>query len=92
MSTTLKPPFSDKFCQCGKDAELCHYAPPRISFWCWTCFGKPTSYLEERANHYRSEAKHMGASVKHAWEMVAVANQRLAAAGLTPVSGPREAP
>lgn len=84
-------PFQDHVCaKCAKPAEVLHFKEPRPVHLCWACYGKPTNW-QERADHYRAEAKHMGASVRHAWAMVAVANKRLIAANLPRVNGPNEA-
>ena len=87
------PPFGDHVCaKCGDPAQLLHYCEPRPVHYCWKCSPVAATNWKERAEHYRNEAKYMGQSVKHAWGMLAVANNRLAAAGLPKVNSPNEQP
>lgn len=44
----------------------------------------------ERLKHYRDEAKNMAKSMKYAWEMLDVANERLKQNGLPEVHCPRD--
>jgi hypothetical protein len=81
-------PFGNKVCcKCCKDAEMLHLTDVQ-EYYCWSCFGRP---VKKRANDME-ERKHMGASVRFAWRMVEVANQRLEAAGLQRVNSPGEKP
>jgi len=48
------------------------------------------AYWHRRAMHYRREARAMRDSMRHAWDIVAIANKRLREAGMQPVCSPIE--
>lgn len=83
---SVRRAFPNKKCgKCGKDAEMLHSFESQ-NYYCWECFGMP---IKRKVNDVE-ERKHMGKSVRFAWSMVEIANERLVAAGLPRVNSPSE--
>ena len=84
--------FPNKLCiKCGKCAELLNSVFAGQHYYCWQCFGMPRK-IDAKNDREANEKKHMGASVRFAWSMVGIANERLNRAGLPTVMSPTDIP